>query len=143
VPIPDYLKKLFDIAQSLHRWAAAVAAIDAGKCEKVAAYAEKVADTLGRAADAMTRLELNPGDVPASRQALKELGRITGYIETMVGVLKHHLDGRKLAGVKRRLEQLGTHELNDQEALRKSGTTSGRLFAAEGYFRALADSLRA
>lgn len=143
MPISDYLKRLFAIAQSVHRWAAAIAAIDAGRCEKVAIYAEKVADTLGRAADAMSRLEQNPGDVPASRQALRELGRITGYIETMVSVLKHHLDGRKLAGVKRRLEQLGTHELNDQEALRKSGTTSGRLFAAEGYFRALADSLRA
>ena len=143
MPLAEYLKKLFSLAQTLHRWAGALAAVDQGRREKVANYAEKVADTLSRAADALARLEANPLDRLAARQALKELGRISGYIETMVGVLKHHLDGRKLAGVKRRLEQLGAGGLDNHEALRKSGARSDRLFAAEGYFRALADSLRA
>jgi hypothetical protein len=71
---------------------------------------------------------------------VRELGRITGYLETLVGVLQHHLDGRKLAGVKRRLEQLGP----GRGGLRAAhGLRIDRLLAAEGYFRALADSLRA
>jgi hypothetical protein len=55
----------------------------------------------------------------------------------------YHLDGRKLAGVKRRLDQLG-----GKAPLRGpvAGIDAGRierLLEAEGYFRALADRLRA
>ena len=57
--------------------------------------------------------------------------------------MRHHLDGRKLAGVKRRLEQLedpSRDALGGAQALRLQ---IDRLTAAEGYFRALADGLSA
>lgn len=143
MPLTEYFKKLLKLAQTLHRWAGALALIDPGRREKVAIYAEKVAYTLARAADALARLEQNPADRLAARQALRELGRISGYIETIVAVLKHHLDGRKLAGVKRRLELLGTGRLEAHKGLLDAGIRADRLVTAEGYFRALADSLRA
>ncbi len=57
--------------------------------------------------------------------------------------LEQHLDGRKRAGVKRRLEHLEPFEL--EMALADAGAVrQARKFAsAEGFFRALADSLRA
>ena len=74
--------------------------------------------------------------------AIRELGRISGYIETLVGVLDHHLDGRKLAGVKRRLEQLRPGELRQCVVSGRKPIHIDRLASAEGYFRALADGLR-
>jgi hypothetical protein len=66
----------------------------------------QLAATLERAGEALRRLEAAPGDRGARERAFRELGRISGYIETMVDALEHHLDGRKLTGVKRRLELL-------------------------------------
>ena len=52
------------------------------------------------------------------------------------------LDGRKLAGVKRRLELLSEKEPM-REAVRKADAQRiERLLEAEGYFRSLADGLR-
>lgn len=143
----DTSKNLLSLAETLYRWAGALAGLDGVRREKVAAYAISIADTLDRAADALTRLDANPADQQARRQAQRDFGRMTGYVETIVTVLKHHLDGRKLAGVKRRLE----HVQRGAEVPTATSLTSpnaikvhvGHLIAAEGYFRALADSLRA
>lgn len=137
----DYPKRLLAIAETVNRWAGALAALDRTRRAKVARYAEAIAETLGRAARFSVRLAAAPGDKAAQRGLIREYGRITGYLETLVGALQHHLDGRKLAGVKRRLEQLGpcgTVAAEDAAAVK---IRADRLLAAEGYFRALADSL--
>jgi hypothetical protein len=59
-----------------------------------------------------------------------------------VDALDRHLDGRKLAGVKRRLEQLGPGELHKCVLSGRKPTDIDRLASAEGYFRALADGLQ-
>lgn len=73
---------------------------------------------------------------------VRECGRIHGYLETIVGVLKHHLDGRKLAGVKRAARTAWPSPVPKWVAGEGSQVCVDRLVAAEGYFRALADSLR-
>ena len=86
-------------------------------------------------------LEKDPANARAGREAVRELGRIAGYIEDIVNALEQHLDGRKLAGVKRRLDQLASRE----PLLSAAGAYARRierLVEAEGYFRALADGLR-
>ena len=109
-----------------------------------AAYAEEIAATLARAGDALQRLGVAADlrDKRAEVAAIRELGRISGYIETLVGVLDHHLDGRKLAGVKRRLEQLRPGELRRCVVSGRKPIHIHRLASAEGYFRALADGLQ-
>ena len=82
-------------------------------------------------------------DAAARRQMVREFGRIAGYVETMVGPLQHHLDGRKLAGVKRRLEQLAGGVAAHAKGEAFDATGVEHIVAAEGYFRALADGLRA
>ena len=74
--------------------------------------------------------------------ALREFGRIAGYVEDITDTLKDHLDGRKLAGVKRRLEQL-VEEARMLDALNHvDDARINRLYESEGYFRSLADRLR-
>jgi hypothetical protein len=139
----DYTIKLIGLSETMQRWSGALSELDARRRERVARYAERIAETLGRAAAALAALEKRPGSARASRQAARELGRIAGYVEDIVETLEHHLDGRKLAGVKRRLDQLaGKGPL--EGAL--DGVDAGRierLLEAEGFFRALADGLRA
>jgi hypothetical protein len=143
----DTCKHLLSLAETLFQWAGVLAGLDGSRREKVATFAIAIAETLARAADALSRLEANPADAAARRQALRDFGRIAGYVETIVSVLKHHLDGRKLAGVKRRLEHLERGaEFPTATALTSPTAMKvhvGQLIAAEGYFRALADSLRA
>lgn len=141
--LTDYAGRILSLSEVIYRWLGALSGLDDARRGKLAGYAEAIAATLQRAAEAMVRLETNPADLAARRQMLRELGRIAGYVETMVGPLRHDLDGRKLAGVKRRLEQL-------QGGFCRCGKMSGsapevieRIVAAEGYFRALADGLRA
>ena len=141
--LADYTKRLLGLAETLHRWIGALSALDRTRRAKVARYAEQIAATLARAADALLRLEADPRDGASARQAARELGRIAGYVETIVEVLAHHLDGRKLAGVKRRLEQLGMNGLDAGAPAPAAGRRIDRLVASEGYFRALADALRA
>jgi hypothetical protein len=138
----EYSKRLLSIAETVNRWAGALAALDRTRRAKVARYAECIAETLGRAARFSARLTAAPDDAAAQRGMVREFGRITGYLETLVGVLQHHLDGRKLAGVKRRLEQLGPRGRIDGHEVQAAKIRVDRLLAAEGYFRALADSLR-
>ncbi len=139
----DYAQRLSDLARTVNRWLALAAKLDGLRREKVALYAEEVAATLARAAADLALLEAAPDDRPALLSATRELGRIAGYVETIVATLEHHLDGRKRAGVKRRLEHLKPFDL--EAAIREFGAFrhARRLASAEGYFRALADTLRA
>ncbi|MCC7251206.1 hypothetical protein [Hyphomicrobium sp.] len=138
----EFPKRLLSIAETVGTWAGALTALDRSRRAKVARYADAIAETLGRAARHSARLATAPNDRVAQRGVIREFGRITGYLETLVGVLQHHLDGRKLAGVKRRLEQLGAHRTTVGPAASAAAIRVDRLLAAEGYFRALADSLR-
>jgi hypothetical protein len=137
-----YVQHLSAIAQTVHRWLTVAARLDGLRREKVALYAEEVAATLARAAGALGRLESTPDDRSAVLTATRELGRISGYLETIMAALEVHLDGRKRAGVKRRLEHLKPFDL--EAAIREFGAFrhARRLTSAEGYFRALADALR-
>lgn len=144
---PDYSRRILALAEILHRWASQLMSLDGTRREKVARYADEIAATLARAAEAHHRLETNPASVAAQRSLVREFGRISGYLETIVGVLHRHLDGRKLAGVKRRLEQLRPAQSGVAPPVLPGAAAHhaavDRLTAAEGYFRALADALRA
>jgi hypothetical protein len=142
MPLADYARRLTALAQTIYQWLGLIAGLDQNQREKVALYAEEIAASLARAAKALTELETAPADRPNILLAVRELGRISGYLATIVGVLEHHLDGRKLAGVKRRLETLEPFDL--QAVLKEHGAFShaARLTSAEGFFRALADALR-
>jgi hypothetical protein len=139
----DYTIKLLGLSETLHRWRGLIRQLDAGRREKVACYAERIAETLSRAAAALAILEKEPASARAARNAIRELGRIAGYVEDIVRALEHHLDGRKLAGVKRRLDQLAGKEPARGALVGVDADRIERLLEAEGYFRALADGLRA
>jgi len=139
----DYTERLSELAKTVNRWLSLAARLDVLRREKVALYAEEVAATLARAAANLATLENSPRARLALLSATRELGRISGYVETIVATLEDHLDGRKRAGVKRRLEHLQPFDL--EAAIREFGAFrhARRLASAEGYFRALADTLRA
>ncbi len=143
MPLSEYARHLLAIAQTIYRWAGQISALDTARREKVALYAEEIAATLARAAQAFIALDAQPTEKTYLLSATRELGRIAGYLDTIVAALAHHLDGRKLAGVKRRLEQLEPARLADQPRASGRPSATERLAAAEGYFRALADALRA
>lgn len=147
MPFSIYTIKLLGLAQTLHQWMSILLGLDRANRERIADYAEGIAATLARAATALGRLEQEPGHLIARAEAFRELGRITGYVETIVAVLETHLDGRKIAGVTRRLEQLDVERLAlavvNHEREPASAIRCERLLAAEGYLRALADGLRA
>jgi hypothetical protein len=138
----DYTLKLLGLSETIHRWRGALSNLEAERREKVARYADEIAGTLARAAAAFAVLEKDPTAARAGRQAVRELGRIAGYVEDIVRLLEHHLDGRKLAGVKRRLEQLAGKEPMRSAVKSADAQRIERLLEAAGYFRALADGLR-
>jgi hypothetical protein len=139
----DYTLKLLGLSETIHRWHGALGALEAGRREKIARYAEEIAATLARAAAAFAVLEKDAAALKAKREAIRELGRIAGYVEDIVRLLERHLDGRKLAGVKRRLDQLAGKEPVRSAVAGADAQRIDRLLEAEGYFRALADGLRA
>ena len=148
MPLSIYALKLLALAETIHRWLAMLMGLDRANRERIAEYAEAIAGTLARAGQAMMRLEQAPGDAITRNEALRELGRMTGYVETIVAVLEQHLDGRKIAGVKRRLDQLDVERLafalaNEARQHAHGRVSIDQLATAEGYFRALADGLRA
>jgi hypothetical protein len=140
--LADLSRIVLGLAETAYRWLAALAMLEEGHRAKVARYAEEIAATLARAAEALVKLEAEPADATSRRALAREFGRIRGYVETMVAALEHHLDGRKLAGVKRRLEHLEAAPAEGPAAPRVLRLPIDRLLAAEGYFRALADGLR-
>lgn len=142
MPLTEYAKHLLTIAETVYRWAGQIATLDAARREKVALYAEEIAATLSRAAQAFAELDKQPAEKKHLLAAARELGRIAGYVDTIVSALAHHLDGRKLAGVKRRLEHLHPFDPEAMIAERGSFANAHRLVSAEGFFRALADALR-
>ncbi len=143
--LTPYTKKLLALAETVYLWLGALTALDPERRARVAKYSDTIADTLARAIEAHAKLEEDPGNKAAQRAVSRELARIAGYVETIVSVLEHQLDGRKLAGVKRRLEQLAPPPANATDAgdAQTIKTRMDRLISAEGYFRALADGLRA
>lgn len=139
----DISLKLLGLADVICKWQAKMVRLDKVERVKVAEYAVAIADSLARMAAALERLEGEPTDRAARRSAIREIGRLAGYVETIVITLRGHIDGRCLAGAERRLENLAdesraTVALAGPQALRVE-----RIVAAEGYVRALADSLRA
>ncbi len=135
--------QLLGLSQAIHNWQSALATLDAHRREKIALYADAIAATLARASAAFATLDRDQADPRALREAIRELGRITGYVEDIVAALEDHLDGRKLAGVKRRLDQLADPRPARTAALARDHARIDHLLEAEGYFRALADGLRA
>lgn len=146
MPISAFALKVLALSETIYRWLAMLSGLDRANRERVADYADQIAATLARAEAALARISAHPTERAARADARRELGRISGYVEDMVGVLDDHLDGRKLAGVKRRLEALDARGIARAVAGEAAGFRSGaecaRLNAAEGYFRALADGLR-
>jgi hypothetical protein len=138
----DHTIRLLGLSETILKWQSTLAQLGAERREKVAQYAEQIAATLARAAAAFAVLEKDPSSTRASREAVRELGRIAGYVEDIVQALEDHLDGRKLAGVKRRLELLTEKEPMRAAARKADAQRVERLLEAEGYFRALADGLR-
>ncbi|MDX2290530.1 MAG: hypothetical protein NW217_17145 [Hyphomicrobiaceae bacterium] len=143
--LADLTKRLLALAETVHGWLGALSDLEGTRRDRVAAYALAVADTLARAAEALSDVQACPGNQGARRRAMRELGRIAGYIETIAAALSYDLDGRKLAGVKRRLLALRPAARSDGPlpTLRADRRHIERLVIAEGYFRALADTLRA
>ena len=107
MPLRDFLLRLIGITRTIQSWHAALLCLDASRREKLAAYADEIAATFARAALAFTILDRTPADARARRDAVRELGRISGYLDDLVRVLESALDGRKLSGLKRRLTRLG------------------------------------
>ena len=139
----DFTLKVLGITEAMRRWQLVVSDVDDRRREKVARYADEIAGTLARSAEAFERLDRDPADKVAARTAIREFGRLGGYIENIVATLEGRVDGRRLAGVTRRLESLAQEGLITETVRRADGPRIERLVAAEGYFRALADGLRA
>ena len=139
----DFTLKIAGITEAMRRWQLVVSDVDTRRRDKIARYAEEIAGTLARAAEAFERLDRDATDKAAARIATREFGRLGGYIENIVTSLDGHIDGRRLAGVKRRLEGLSLEGLISETVRQATPARIERLVAAEGYFRALADGLRA
>ncbi len=104
--IVDTTIKLLGLSETMHRWRGALVAVDATRRDRVAHFCEEIAGTLARAAAALAEIEKAPADEERRRGLVREVGRITGYVEHILEALHDDLDGRKLAGVKKRLEAL-------------------------------------
>jgi len=139
----DATLKILGLSDAMWRWQELLGGLESSHRNAVARYAQAIAGSTGRAAKAFERLVDHPVDAGARRNALRELGRLSGYVEDIVATLDGIVDGRRLGGIKRQLEALtadGTFEATVGSA---TGAHIERLVRAEGYFRALADGLRA
>ena len=139
----DYTLKLLGLSEAMRKWHGLLSALDHAQRDKIARFAEQIAATLGRAAEAFEHIEREPGEKLAKRAAVRELGRLSGYVENIVATLEGRIDGRRLNGIKRRLEALAEDSLIADAVRKADATRIDRLLASEGYFRALADALRA
>jgi hypothetical protein len=93
-------------------------------------------------ATALERLESDAAERTARRSALREIGRLAGYVETIVATLRGHGDGLRLAGVERRLQALSDEDGIADALARVEPRRIEHIITAEGYVRALANSLR-
>jgi hypothetical protein len=141
--LSDFILRLLGLTETLGKWHQSLLTLGVERREKVARFAEEIAATLARAASALAHIERDPSNITAAREAIRELSRVAGYIDGLVSALEQHLDGRKLKGVKTRLDRL---DVPDPVRLAVESPKSFRIAAlleAEGYLRALADGLRA
>jgi hypothetical protein len=139
----DLTLKILGLTEAMRRWQTLMNDMDEKRRDKVARYADEIAGTLARAAAAYEQLEKSPKNKAAQRSAIREFARLAGYVENILETLEGRVDGRRLAGIKRRLEGIALEGLVTDSLRRADATRIDRLVAAEGYFRALADSLRA
>lgn len=139
----DLTLKLLGLADVICKWQAMMTRLDKAKRLKVARYALRIAQSLARMAEALERLETDAADRAARRSAVREVGRLAGYVESIVTTLRGHVDGRCLAGVERRLKGLAVDDPSGDMPAGAPPLRIERVMAAEGYLRALADSLRA
>ena len=102
---------------------------------RVAAYAEKIAATLERAGEALRRLEAAPDDRGARERAIRELGRISGYIETSSAPWSITLTGASSQALKGGSSSFGREELHRSVvAGRKPIPSIDRLASGGGLF---------
>lgn len=139
----DHTIKILGLTEAIRRWQGLMRAMDTRRRGRIARYADQIAGTLGRTAAAFEAIERDGADRAARRAAVRELGRLNGYVETIVATLEGRIDGRRLAGVKRRLDGLAAEAAMAASVASADAARIERLLAAEGYFRALADGLRA
>ena len=140
--VVDYTRRLLGLSRALRAWLGLLAQLDGRRQDKVARFADAIAATLARAVEAFERIEKEPSSRSARRAAIRELGRLSGYVEGIVAALDGHVDGRRLAGIKKRLEGLAADGLIAASVNNADAQRIDRLSASEGYFRALADGLR-
>ncbi|MEO0620103.1 MAG: hypothetical protein AAFZ01_12605 [Pseudomonadota bacterium] len=146
--------QIFGLAEVVSGWHATLRKLDASRRSKVAAYCDTVADTLARAGEALSVLATSGAPdgkkAHAARALTREIARLKGNLADLAELLEGELDGRKIAGVKRRLagivERRGVDTLLARA--REPGEVSGldrrleMLSEAEGEFRALGDRLK-
>lgn len=148
------ITQIFGLAEVLAGWRTTLRKLNGAQRAKVAAYCDTVADTLARASDALLVLSMDASQArsknKAARDTRRELARLAGNVSDIAILLEGHLDGRKIAGVKRRLKGIVERQTIDAMLLetRKPGQISGfkrrleMLSEAEGEFRALGDGLK-
>lgn len=139
----DATLKILGLSDAMWRWQELLGGLESGRRNAVARYAQAIAGSTRRAASAFERLVGHPGDAAARRNALRELGRLSGYVEDIVATLDGIVDGRRLGGIKRQLEALTADGTIEATVGNATQAHIERLVRAEGYFRALADGLRA
>lgn len=139
----DVTSKLLRLTDTLASWRAAIDEAGQRRRDRIARYAEEIARTLARLAVAYARLEQQPGDLAARRHAIRDLARLKGYVEGIAVALAGRVDGRRIAGMQRRLEALVAEPAVADSLDHASARGVERLLATEGWFRALADGLRA
>ncbi|MEL6289931.1 MAG: hypothetical protein AAFQ35_14280 [Pseudomonadota bacterium] len=146
--------QIFSLAEVVAGWHGSLRALDNTRRAKVAAYCDTVADTLARASDALAVVAEPTSQArartAAGRDLKRELTRLKGNLSDLTELLDGSLDGRKIAGVKRRLGGIVEGDAVDRLLLRARapGEIAGldrrldMLSEAEGEFRALADRLK-
>ncbi len=148
------ITQIFGLAEVIAGWRTTMRTLDGVQRTKVALYCDTVADTLARASEALAKLSDDRSQAKskdkAARDTRRELARLAGNVSDIAVLLAGHLDGRKIAGVKRRLESIVERQTIDAMLLetRKPGQIAGfrrrmeMLAEAEGEFRALGDGLK-
>ena len=140
--IVDFTLKLLGLSEAIVKWKGSLDELVRADRMRAAGYCEAIADTLARAGEALGRLAEQPADKTARRDLPRELGRMKGYLDDLSELLTDRIDGRKLAGMKRRLSGIFEDGGPDAGAMKADDKRTARLAEAEGYFRALADGVR-